>query len=389
MGQPAARVGDMHTCPMVNPGPVPHVGGPILPPGAINVLIGGMPAARVGDMAVCVGPPDTIVKGSMTVLIGGKPAARLGDNTAHGGVIVVGMPTVLIGDAAGGGGGTKGGGGGGGAKAPAPVPANKPAPAPQRSSPFAEDRLEGMVGESVQGEGSDRLSEAMNTLYDNRDNPDSDAVSEALQAVADERGQPLDKITSDWAKYQDLLADQRAIGAKNGQEGVPGINETFHGDFMGSRSQLRSGAVTGEVLGVDPVFGALLNPTGGLVGPGNKSVDANDSAVGYHGAVHDSAGYLYNYHDTGPGYDYLGTDSRDTSSPYSGQRNGIAKWREIMADDEDRSRAGRVGDWAAQKTMEVGVGAADLASAAKDKVVGAARAAKDAAASAWDSIFGD
>lgn len=96
MGQPAARIGDMHTCPMVNPGPVPHVGGPIAV-GAPTVLICSMPAARVGDMAICVGPPDSIVKGSMTVLINNMPAARLGDMTSHGGVIVVGCPTVLIG----------------------------------------------------------------------------------------------------------------------------------------------------------------------------------------------------------------------------------------------------------------------------------------------------
>jgi uncharacterized Zn-binding protein involved in type VI secretion len=96
MGMPAARVGDMHVCPMVT-GVVPHVGGPILPPGAITVLIGGMPAARVTDMCVCVGPPDVIVLGSFTVLIGGMPAARLGDMTAHGGVIVMGFPTVLVG----------------------------------------------------------------------------------------------------------------------------------------------------------------------------------------------------------------------------------------------------------------------------------------------------
>jgi uncharacterized Zn-binding protein involved in type VI secretion len=86
----------MHTCPMVT-GVVPHVGGPILPPGAPTVLIGNLPAARVGDMVTCVGPPDTIVLGSATVLIGGKPAARMGDATAHGGVIVAGWPTVLIG----------------------------------------------------------------------------------------------------------------------------------------------------------------------------------------------------------------------------------------------------------------------------------------------------
>ncbi|MBX3365676.1 MAG: PAAR domain-containing protein [Phycisphaeraceae bacterium] len=87
----------MHTCPMVNPGPVPHVGGPILPPGVPTVLIGFMPAAVMGDMCTCVGPPDVIIKGSATVLIGFMPAARLGDNTGHGGVIVSGFPTVMIG----------------------------------------------------------------------------------------------------------------------------------------------------------------------------------------------------------------------------------------------------------------------------------------------------
>ena len=92
----AARVSDMHVCPMVT-GVVPHVGGPVLPPGAPTVLIGGLPAACVGNMCTCVGPPDVIANGSSTVLIGGMPAARMGDPTAHGGVIVVGCPTVIIG----------------------------------------------------------------------------------------------------------------------------------------------------------------------------------------------------------------------------------------------------------------------------------------------------
>jgi len=93
---PAARLTDMHVCPMVT-GVVPHVGGPITGPGAPTVLIANMPAAVVGDMVTCVGPPDTIAMGSTTVLIGGKPAARLGDPTAHGGSIVLGCPTVMIG----------------------------------------------------------------------------------------------------------------------------------------------------------------------------------------------------------------------------------------------------------------------------------------------------
>lgn len=87
---------DMHVCPMVTV-LVPHVGGPILPPCCPTVLIGMLPAARVGDMAVCVGPPDVIILGSFTVMIGGQPAARMGDMTAHGGVIVMGCPTVIIG----------------------------------------------------------------------------------------------------------------------------------------------------------------------------------------------------------------------------------------------------------------------------------------------------
>jgi uncharacterized Zn-binding protein involved in type VI secretion len=91
---PAARIGDMHVCPMVT-GVVPHVGGPIAA-GAPTVLIGGMPAARVGDLCTCVGPPDSIALGSFKVLIGGQPAARVGDLTSHGGVIAVGCFTVLI-----------------------------------------------------------------------------------------------------------------------------------------------------------------------------------------------------------------------------------------------------------------------------------------------------
>jgi uncharacterized Zn-binding protein involved in type VI secretion len=96
----AARITDMHTCPMQTPAfpsPIPHVGGPVIGPGVPTVMIGGMPAAVVGDNCTCVGPPDTIAMGSATVMIGGKPAARMGDSTVHGGSIVLGCPTVIIG----------------------------------------------------------------------------------------------------------------------------------------------------------------------------------------------------------------------------------------------------------------------------------------------------
>ncbi|MCU0875175.1 MAG: PAAR domain-containing protein [Pirellulaceae bacterium] len=95
---PAARIGDLHVCPMATPGtpPVPHVGGPVTM-GCPTVMIGFMPAARVGDLATCVGPPDAIAMGSMTVMIGFMPAARIGDLTVHGGAVAAGFPQVLIG----------------------------------------------------------------------------------------------------------------------------------------------------------------------------------------------------------------------------------------------------------------------------------------------------
>jgi uncharacterized Zn-binding protein involved in type VI secretion len=96
MGMPLSRVGDPHVCPMVT-GIIPHVGGPILPPGHITVLVGAMPAAKATTMCVCVGPPSLIPMGSPTVLLGGMPAGRLTDMTAHGGAIVFGLPTVLVG----------------------------------------------------------------------------------------------------------------------------------------------------------------------------------------------------------------------------------------------------------------------------------------------------
>lgn len=97
-GLPASRITDMHVCPMVTPGlpPIPHVGGPIIS-GAPTVFTGKLPQARMTDQCICVGPPDVIVKGSVTVLVCKLPSARVGDNCAHGGALVMGFPTVLIG----------------------------------------------------------------------------------------------------------------------------------------------------------------------------------------------------------------------------------------------------------------------------------------------------
>ncbi len=96
MGMPASRLTDMHICPMIDV-LVPHVGGPIAGPGCPTVLIGELPAARVGDLVTCVGPPDTIAMGSFTVLIGSQPAAHMTSLCAHGGTVILGCPTVLVG----------------------------------------------------------------------------------------------------------------------------------------------------------------------------------------------------------------------------------------------------------------------------------------------------
>ena len=126
---PASRLTDMHVCPMLT-ALVPHVGGPITAPGAPTVMIGFMPAARMTDLVTCVGPPDVILMGSPTVLIEFLMAARMGDPTAHGGVIILGEPTVEIGEAGMGSPGAVvvtpppggGGGGGGGSSSPASGP---------------------------------------------------------------------------------------------------------------------------------------------------------------------------------------------------------------------------------------------------------------------------
>ena len=142
---PAARLTDMHTCPMVTPGvpPIPHVGGPIVSPGEPTVLICFLPAARATDMCVCVGPPDTIAMGSPTVLIGGLMAARMGDPTMHGGVIVLGAPTVIIGESG------MGSGGGPGAGVAAQAAAIAATQGSSASSTYAQGRT--MVAAAVNG----------------------------------------------------------------------------------------------------------------------------------------------------------------------------------------------------------------------------------------------
>lgn len=343
MTQEAARIGDPHTCPL-------HVGGPILPPGCPTVVIGGRPAARVDDLCQCEGPTDVIRTGAPTVLIGGKAAARMGDLTRHGGLVVAGDATVLIG---------------------------LDVPGDVAKSLFTDEYLSTLVGEEFEGANSRELKDAMDTLWKYRHDPNNPEVAEALEKVAEARGEPLDRMKADWVRYQAALAEQERIAAAKGIDPPPAIDTRLHPDFMGTTSQLRYGQVAGDALGVDPVFGALLNPTGGLVGPGNAAVDGNDSALGYHGAVHDAGGYLYNYHDEGPGYDYLGREGRDTSSPLSGQRAGISYWRDHLP---DRSIGQKAADGAGDAIMDGVVGGIDVVSGAYEK-------AKDVASGIWDRLW--
>lgn len=219
-----------------------------------------------------------------------------------------------------------GAGTGGGAAAPAWQRGN-PLLARDPNGLFSDNYMRGLLGSQFQGAGSDRLRDVMNGLLDNPSDQEADAL---LIELADIRGRPIAEIRIEFERFKDVQQQQAETVANNAEVEKPdslggGLSSE---SFMGSNTQMRYGSVVGDAFGMDPAFGAMLNPTGGLVGPGNWAVPGDDTAVGYHGVVHDAAGYLHTYHGTGPGYDYLGTEGRDTTSPLSGQRDGIAYWRQ-------------------------------------------------------------
>jgi uncharacterized Zn-binding protein involved in type VI secretion len=311
MTQQAARVGDDHACPS-------HVGGPILPAGCPTVVIEGRAAARVSDTCQCRGPIDAIGSGTPTVLIDGLPAARLGDSTLHGGIIIAGCATVLI----------------GGVSVAVDVDAL-----------FTDEYLRSLIGWTFEGADTRELNEAMQTLWDYRHDPDHPEAQRALEAVARLRGRPLPEIQAEWAKFRSVLAEQERIGALNGKDPIS-WDPSRSPNFMGSTTQLRSGQIVGDAFGFDPVFGSLLNPSSGLVGPGQDwNLDAGNFSVGYHGVVHDAGGYLYNYHNQGPGYDYLRLERSviSTGNPLAGQVSGIAYWEMLALEHQ----ATAIYDWAA------------------------------------------
>ncbi len=209
----------------------------------------------------------------------------------------------------------------------APSGAAPPQSPMSTSQIFSDSYMDNMVGLQFSGGDSRELNQAMETLAGN---PSAAERARALDAIAQARGMTGEEVRAQYQRYEQVRAEAARIAAAKGLDPSPPVNQFLHDRFMGSTTQLRYGKVVGDALGLDPVFGAMLNPSGGLVGPGNAAVDLGENAVGYHGVFHDAAGYLYNYHDTGPGYDYLGLEGRDTSSPFTGQEAGIRYWNDKM-----------------------------------------------------------
>lgn len=198
-----------------------------------------------------------------------------------------------------------------------PVPTARPV-----GDVFSEDYLDAFVGRRVQGENSPELNSLLEAVLAD-DGRDPARLQAELDRIADIRGVDREAFRAQYATYQQLQARSTALGGPQDP-----IDLDRHGDFLGSTASLRYGSVIGDVYGIDPVFGALLNPTGGLVGGGNDAYNPGDNdALGYHGIFHDAGGYLLNRQGVGPGYNYLGReDFNDQASPTTGQVTGISWW---------------------------------------------------------------
>lgn len=268
---------------------------------------GGDPGGTVG---VAVGAAAGAVLGG---LFGGPLGAAAG--AALGGVVGEAVGSA-VGDAPAAGGGTAGGG------------TTNPLVVRDPNSIFSDSALRGMVGASPQGADTPALRSAMNELARNPTGPELDR---ALSSIAEARGRPIAEIRAEHQRFLEVRAQAEQFRQARGLEEIPAVNTTFHEDFMGTTPQMRFGQMVGDAFGIDPVFGAMLSPTGGMVGPGNLAfAPSNNSAIGYHGVAHDAAGYLYNYHGVGPGYDYLNREGLDRGNPLTGQVTGTRYWTEII-----------------------------------------------------------
>jgi WXG100 family type VII secretion target len=233
-----------------------------------------------------------------------------------------------------------------------PVDPNNPLVARDPHSLFTDGYMDSIVDSKINGEDSQRLNNAMKDLAKN---PTGAELNRVINEIADIRGVPADQLRADYEKFLQIREQARQIARQKGIDPPEAVDDFFHGEFMGSTAQLRYGQVVGDAFGIDPVFGAMLNPTGGMVGPGNWAVNpGDDDAIGYHGIVHDAAGYLYNFHDLGPGYDYLGQEShRDPGNPLVGQQSGVRYWNEKLNPGLVTDISHGVGDFVIDNTERV------------------------------------
>jgi hypothetical protein len=168
---------------------------------------------------------------------------------------------------------------------------------------FSQDYMRNFIGTQIQGAGSPDMRAALMELARNPQGADLERV---LARIAELRGVPLDQIKADYAKFQEVHAEAVATALANGEPPPPSLAEVFNADHIGSLNQLRTGKVIGDVFGIDPVFGALLNPTGGLSDGGTAL--ASESGGAYNEVFSDAADYLADYHNSGPGESYLGSE---------------------------------------------------------------------------------
>ncbi len=288
-----------------------------------------------------------------------------GGGTGDGGMGGGGVENGSGGGTPGSGGGGTGGGSGDGTPAPMDTTAI-----------FNEQYMTEMTNTVVPGSNSPVLNDAMEKLLNN---PSASERDQLLETIAKERGVPVDQMKAQYEKFLQLR-DSRPSP-------VADIDTGKNPDFLGSTTSLRYGKVVGDALGLDPVFGAMLNPTGGLMGPDNglPIQPGPNEPLGFHSVFHDAGGYLKNSHGIGPGYDYLGRESGyDAGNPFTGQVSGIDYWN-------DKIDTG-FGTWAKTEAGEKimwGVRTGDRAwTWTKDTASDAWSWTKDTASSGWDWIKG-
>ena len=200
--------------------------------------------------------------------------------------------------------------------------------------PFNEDNpYSSLIDTEFEGADGDLLQAVMLVLWSD---PTGELLDNALLVLSDIRGLELEEVQRQYIRYYQLKTQANAIGNHN-EKGLIGGSTDL--DWWGSTEQLRFGKIVGDAFGIDPVFGSLLSPTGGRVGPGDSKIlhwgNRNDEAMNYHGQVHDAGGYLFNYHNSLPGYTYLDTDASDSQrgNALDGQIQGYFMWRDLLVDE--------------------------------------------------------